>query len=256
MRIYNTDGEWEQLGRDDPYYGVISAGQYHRENLTESEKEAFFQSGDEHIAHILQVLRDHFDPGFSPHRALDFGCGVGRLLLPLAERAQQVVGVDVSTSMLAEARVNCAARRLDNVGLLQSDDQLSALTGSFDLVHSFIVFQHIPPPRGERIFRHLLEHLQAGGAGAVHFLYAKQTPSKMLEQWVKAHVPFSKYAFNLLRRRRLNTPQMQMYAYDLNRMLRLLQNNGISQVHAELTDHAGELGIILYFIKPKGIPRP
>ena len=59
-------------------------------------------------------------------------------------RAERVVGVDVSPSMLAEARRNCDARGARNVELLAAD-RLGTLAPEFDLVHSFIVLQHIPP---------------------------------------------------------------------------------------------------------------
>ena len=100
----------------------------------------------------MEVCKRHLDPSFSPKSVLDFGCGTGRLVIPLAEIADYVLGLDVSESMLWEARKNCKAHALNNVQLLKSDDTLSCLDGCFDFIHSFIVFQHIPVKRGIRIF--------------------------------------------------------------------------------------------------------
>ncbi|HKJ31811.1 MAG TPA: class I SAM-dependent methyltransferase [Balneolales bacterium] len=98
---------------------------------------------------ILKKIRKYVDPHFSINRALDFGCGVGRLLIPLSVYSSHVTGVDVSESMLDEARKNCEARQITNVDFIKSDDDLSLLNRKFNFIHSYIVFQHIPAKRGE-----------------------------------------------------------------------------------------------------------
>jgi len=67
---------------------------------------AFFESGRGHVEAVLASCKRYFGEGFQPRRLLDFGCGVGRVLLPFAELCEAVVGVDISESMLAEARRN------------------------------------------------------------------------------------------------------------------------------------------------------
>jgi len=43
-------------------------------------------------------------------RALDFGCGLGRLTQPLAERFDEAVGVDIAASMIEGARRQSGGR--------------------------------------------------------------------------------------------------------------------------------------------------
>ena len=74
---------------------------------------------------LWDAIRRWVAPRFAPRSALDFGCGVGRLLVPLARRCPSVVGVDVADSMLAQARARCDAVGVTNVRLLKSDDRLS-----------------------------------------------------------------------------------------------------------------------------------
>src|SRR5277367_1629330 len=100
----STDHEWEEWGRRDPYFGVLTHPRFRRANLTEAAKSEFFESGRLHVEYVMQVVRKHIDADFTPKRALDFGCGVGRILIPLAQVTQEVVGVDVSPSMLHEAK--------------------------------------------------------------------------------------------------------------------------------------------------------
>jgi SAM-dependent methyltransferase len=209
-------------------------------------KREFFQSGESHAHGVLATIRRYVDPGFAPRTVLEFGCGVGRLLIPFAKVVDEVVGLDVSPSMLQEARRNCDEHGLRNVRLLDSDDSLSTLTESFDLIHSCIVFQHIPAERGRAIFSKLLQHLRPGGVGAIQLTYSKTrfasthgiapaplaaTPAGASTQSIPAGAD----------------PEIQMNPYNLNEILFLMQCLGVQQFHVEFSDHGGELGVFLFF---------
>jgi 2-polyprenyl-3-methyl-5-hydroxy-6-metoxy-1,4-benzoquinol methylase len=245
----STDTAWEQWGRRDPYFGVITDPKFRGAGLNERTKQEFFESGESHIHGVLATIRKHLDPEFKPRVVLDFGCGVGRLLVPFARIAEEVVGLDVSPSMLQEARRNCDSYGLHNVRLLGSDDELSVLMGTFDLIHSCIVFQHIPVERGRTIFSKLLQHLRPGGVGAVHFTYSKAhfaethgiaPPSPPLLSTGASPQPVSTDA----------DPEIQMNPYNMNEILFLIQKQGILRFQTEFTDHGGELGVFLFFQKP------
>ena len=248
----STDREWEKFGQRDAYYGVVSHAKYRKDNLSADRKSEFFQSGEEHVAHVLERLRAHMGGDVDIRRAVDFGCGVGRLAIPLAKVAGEVTGLDVSESMLQEAARNAAEQSLANIRWAKSDDGVSALSGEYDFIHSYIVFQHIPVARGERIFAELLAHLSPGGMGAVHFSYGSVKRGKHVALFVQKHVPFAGNVANLIRGRGLFEPQMQMNMYSLNRLSRLLQQAGVQSCHIDFTDHRGELGAMLYFRKGTG----
>ena len=260
----STDKEWEKWGSKDPYFGVITHNEFRSRNLTDEGKIKFFETGRDEIRHVLEVARRHLDPNFSPKKALDFGCGVGRLVLALAEIAEHVVGVDVSKSMLRKAHKNFEERSVRNVSLLGSDDNLSSLNGLFDFILSIIVFQHIPVERGRLIFSHLLEQLEDGGIGVIQITYAKTrykqthgvSPKEgVLEQFKiyknRLKKVLRRRGYSLLRRPALGDPEMQMNPYNLNELLFQMQESGIRDFYAEFSDHGGELGVFLYFQKPK-----
>ncbi|EGJ09960.1 type 11 methyltransferase [Rubrivivax benzoatilyticus JA2 = ATCC BAA-35] len=161
----STDIEWEKWGARDPYFSVLTDPRFRVNAMTAQAREDFFALGRMHVDHVLHVIRCHLDGAFAPTRTLDFGCGVGRLVMPFARLGGEVVGVDISPSMLAEARRNCDQAGLSNVVLLPSDDALSAVAGDFDLVHSCIVLQHIEIPRGLVIFEQLVRRVRPGGMG-------------------------------------------------------------------------------------------
>lgn len=246
----NSDQNWEAFGKTDPYFGVISEDRFQQDRLDANAKEDFFAGGEEHIAGVIETIRRTVAPDFAPTRCLDFGCGVGRLVIPLARRFPEVVGLDISDSMLAEAKQNAARAGVTNVELLRSDDGLSQANGHFDLVHSFIVLQHIPKSRGEELLRLLIGKLGQGGVGALHFTYYNDLPKYMkLHRWLRETVPFMHYLFNLTKGRRFNTPYMMMENYDINRLIRIIKDEGITDLHMEMTHHGFFYGVMLYFQK-------
>ena len=247
MPINNSDKDWERFGKTDPYFAVLTAPEFHG-RLSEQERAKFFQSGETHIDTILSIIRERLDPSFAPARALDFGCGVGRLLLPLARRCREVMGVDVSTSMLAEARRNCDAAGVRNVQLVHGDDDLSGVDGGFDLVHTFIVLQHIPVERGEKLVRNLAAKLAPDGVGMFHVPYTagRQRLTARVLYWLRVNVPGGKWALNVLRGRAMRAPVMQMNVYSVTRLLDILWSEGCREAHVRFSDHDGARGVLLF----------
>jgi 2-polyprenyl-3-methyl-5-hydroxy-6-metoxy-1,4-benzoquinol methylase len=243
----STDIAWEEWGRRDPYFGVITDPKFRRSEMDDHVKREFFESGESHAHGVLTTIRRYIDPEFAPRTVLDFGCGVGRLLIPFAKVADEAVGLDVSSSMLQEAQRNCDEHGLRNVRRLDSDDSLSTLTGTFDLIHSCIVFQHIPAERGRAIFSKLLQHLRPGGVGAIHLTYSKTrfASTHGIAPAPLAAMPSPDASTQLIPSGA--DPEIQMNPYNLNEILFLMQRRGVQQFHAEFSDHGGELGVFLFF---------
>jgi SAM-dependent methyltransferase len=242
-----TDADWDKWGEIDPYFGVLSSDEYRTENLNAQSKAKFFRSGEQYIGQTLDEIRSHLDKDYHPERSLDFGCGVGRLLIPLAGLSKEAVGVDVSDHMLAEASSNCQKRSVNNVSFIKSDDALSNLTGTFDLIHSVIVLQHIPEKRGMLLIDSLLRHLDPGGVVAIQFYYGSDAP-KAIRGLVKLRykLPVANYARNLIRGRPLREPAMQLHTYDLNAVISLLEDAGVSSIYLKPFKDHGFRSVALY----------
>jgi len=239
MPTTNTDKAWEYFGQHNPYFAVLTQGQYTGEKWGEDAKREFFATGDRYVKSIVSTVCDNLSSRFCPTRALDFGCGVGRLVIPLARVCQFVTGIDVSESMIAEARKNVGERGLGNVAFVRGDDSLSELSGTFDFIHSFIVFQHIPPGRGVVIFKKLIDLLEDGGIGVLHVTYSHSSTTTLLRRCLKAakqSLPLFATMLNVLKGRPVREPVMQMNTYDVNRLLRILQESGCHEVHLRFTE--------------------
>jgi trans-aconitate methyltransferase len=247
----STDRDWEKWGKTNPYYGVISHEEYLGETLTDDVYEQFFRSGRQNVEKMLgriEELRGGKSKKFK--LALDYGCGVGRLSYALADHAKQVVGMDVAPSMLRLADTN--PKRPKNTEFRLADRELSELPSSYDLLVSYIVFQHIPPRVGMPTLRKLLDRLEPGGCFALQLTYAHDASIlAKLKLGLREWIPPLRYIANIARGRKYDTPNMRMHSYDLNRVHQMLQDSGVKRYSAEMTDHGGYLGVFLYGVKKK-----
>jgi SAM-dependent methyltransferase len=226
--MHDTDEHWKQWGEQDPYFAVLSEKKFRKGNV-EINRQEFFESGAEYVSGIIATAVRHFGP-LSKESALDFGSGVGRITIPLAQHFKKVTGVEISGAMIAEAQQNCRRFAVDNVAFVPSDDQLSQLSHPFDFVNSCQVLQHLPLTRGMHIMDRLLRSLKPGGVVALHFPVRHRLTS--LERFVyllKHHVPFARYGFNLLQGRRFSEPLMEMNQYNLIEVVALYSAHGIRE---------------------------
>lgn len=132
--------DWNELGKLDPLWAVLSdpARQFGRWNLDE-----FFRTGAELVWRIRETAAPYGLPRAS-HRALDFGCGVGRLTRALAPFFTECWGIDISEEMIRQARELNAA--VANCGFaVNTDPDLRAFPeNQFDFILCVLVLQHFP----------------------------------------------------------------------------------------------------------------
>src|SRR3984893_8684979 len=105
----------EEFIRREPYFTIVTDPRYLSANRTPEAEQEFFRSGERDVAEIYDIARQRVVVNFAPRRVLEYGCGIGRLAVALAGRAEQVTAVDVSPAMLA------AARRADNIEYISDD---------------------------------------------------------------------------------------------------------------------------------------
>jgi SAM-dependent methyltransferase len=228
----DTDADWRELGATQPYWGVLTHADYRTENLTPANLEAFYASGAEYIGDIVRRLKAA--TGKAPSgRALDFGCGTGRLAEAMTAHAQSVTGYDISPGMLEQAR--------KRQGKASYTDVLPA--GPFDWINSFIVFQHIPPERGLKLIEDLLARLAPGGLVSLHVTawrdeHLKPARASGLRRLLRP-------LLHRWRLARLPKGAIRMYDYDLSQVVERLNRAGVGELTLLPTDHGGHHGAIL-----------
>jgi 23S rRNA (uracil1939-C5)-methyltransferase len=105
--------------------------------------ETFFQVYTEQAEAIALLIRDELNLK-GDEIILDAYCGIGTLTLPLAQHAQQVIGIEVQGSAIDQARINAKLNGIENtefhVGTVE------ALLGGFEQLPDIVVLD--PPRRG------------------------------------------------------------------------------------------------------------
>jgi 2-polyprenyl-3-methyl-5-hydroxy-6-metoxy-1,4-benzoquinol methylase len=151
---------WEEKARVNAYHWVDSTE-------VDWDKEKYYQKGKTDVEnYFLSHLRSS---GISEEKmksmnVLDIGCGTGRLMRGMAPYFASVDGIDISDEMISKAKVdNAEIKNLSfHVGDGVSLDVIS--NQKYDLIYSFIVFQHIPNRKFiKNYFLNSYKHLKDGG---------------------------------------------------------------------------------------------
>jgi ubiquinone/menaquinone biosynthesis C-methylase UbiE len=147
---------WDARAREDAYYFIDNRLEYGG-----SDEERFWTGGP----HALELMETELGVSVEPNDdVVEIGCGVGRMSRALAARARSVRALDVSPEMVSRARE--LNEHLENVEFIVGDGR--GLAGikdeSADVVHSDVVFQHIPDPSITLSYvREMGRVLRAGG---------------------------------------------------------------------------------------------
>ena len=143
MRINRLSRDWDELAEQDALFVVLA--EPGREGGKWKLKD-FFATGEREIAQLLTHAESLGRPA-ERGRALDFGAGVGRLTRALSAHFHECVGVDVSGEMVRRARELNADR--ENCRFVHNllPDLSQFESGTFDLLYSSKVLQHLPNRR-------------------------------------------------------------------------------------------------------------
>lgn len=159
MRLGALKRHWERLGRRDPFGSVLTNRVMRH---SDSDLEQFFRSGAEEIAAALQRAQ-RLGQAISRRRALDFGCGVGRLTQAMADEFERCDGVDISAAMLRVARRRNRHPERCFYHLNVEPDLALFPDASFSFVYSTLVLQHMEPRYSKGYIGELLRVLAADG---------------------------------------------------------------------------------------------
>jgi len=151
---------WEGFAESDPFWAILTDAKKKYRAWTVDE---FFLTG---VSEMEIVFRYVHSLGLSldtKGRALDFGCGVGRLTQAMSEYIDNCIGVDISPTMIEMAnelnRVPLRCSYLVN----ESQTLPQFPSGCFSFIYSSLVLQHIEEEYAVRYLKELIRVLQGGG---------------------------------------------------------------------------------------------
>ncbi len=130
--------DWNRRAREDAHYYVAFGGR--------DQDEAGFDATAADVLKNLEAELKRLPANANRRawRALEIGCGPGRLMKPLSRHFGEIHGVDVSDEMIALARERLRGIPHAHVHATGGASLALFADESFDFVYTYAVFQHIP----------------------------------------------------------------------------------------------------------------
>ena len=149
---------YENLGEEQALWAVMTYPEYRIDESIDK----FFESGESEIDLQTKRLAD-LKIEYSTGSCLDFGCGGRRLTNAWAPHFENVTGVDISSTMIANAN---EIKRHENVTFLLNKNENLQTTESdtFDFVYSNKTIQHIPYPASKNYIKDFIRILKPRGS--------------------------------------------------------------------------------------------
>jgi SAM-dependent methyltransferase len=248
MDLKRLKANWELFARTDPLYAILT---FEGKQNNQWDTQEFFSLGKAEIERLLESIKS-LGLDLQRKRALDFGCGVGRLTQALAVHFDVVCGIDIAPTMIKLARqynrygdkcefyINCAG----DLSILSSN--------TFDLIYSSLALQHIDPRYSIGFIREFLRVLSPRG------LLVFQLPQAPLDSVQKKTKRSLRSLMPLPLRRLYHTlryggskPLMEMHGISKPEVLRVLEDSGgeiLSLTEDAMAEH-GWVSITYYATK-------
>lgn len=245
MDLKELKKNWHEFGRKDPFWAILSLPG------TEGNKwdlDQFFKTGRLEIEEALEfVARRGVRVNFG--RALDFGCGAGRLTQALAQRFEEAYGIDIAPSMIKLATeynqypesCHYQLNEESNLGCFQDKH--------FDFIYTCRVLQHMKP---EYAFNYIAEFVRLLKPGGVIVLQepteklpvpmeSSKTEADSAKSVLKRLIPqpllkwYYKARWEYLSSKQKQMPKMEMYGISIEEMKAFITKQG-AFVHAVVPD--------------------
>ena len=222
MNLRDVQRNWDAMGRRNPLTAILTT----RLNWDVGE---FFETGRREVEGLMRDIAE-LDAGPDVGRALDFGCGVGRLTQSLADHYDEVYGVDIAPSMIEKAEsLNRHGGRCRYV--VNGEDNLRMFPDEyFDLIYSNITLQHVKPVHALNYVKEFLRILSRRGIMVFHMPSAK-TGRKLMD-----YLPGGGA---VLVQRLVLGGAMEMHGVERDKLIRFIEGNEGEVLRVVPSDSAG-----------------
>lgn len=125
----------------------------------------FFDVGQKIVTDIDGILRDNGHNLSDKHNVLDFGCGCGRVLIPLSLTipSDRISGTDIDKHAIRWLQRNHSSFK--NLSVNGSKPPIEYADETFDFIYGISVFTHLPEKLQKLWLRELSRVMKPGGIG-------------------------------------------------------------------------------------------
>ncbi len=204
MDLKSLQKNWDKFGEMDPLWSILTMPD---KKGNKWQIEEFFATGMQEINIMMNFIKS-LDRAVQFRRALDFGCGIGRLSQSLAHYFEEVHGIDIAPSMIRLARKY--NRYSDKcIYHLNEKDNLSVFSNnSFDFIYSNITLHHMEPKYIKKYLREFVRVLEYKGLLVFHLLGEK--PSEKKSEFSIVHPAIKLFAYFKEKIKNLSTKKEQV----------------------------------------------
>jgi SAM-dependent methyltransferase len=175
--------DWNRRAKEDAYFYAAFARR-------QQSDEEFFASAADTIPTLEKELF-RLPASTTARRALEIGCGPGRLMGPMSGHFGEIHGVDISEEMITLAGERLRSIPNARLHVTEGSDLSMFGDGSFDFAYSYTVFQHIPSR--DVVLNYLRESRRVLKPGGILCCQLRGTPplktelERELETWTGCH---------------------------------------------------------------------
>jgi len=246
MSSKEGDPRFDALAAREPHFAVLTAPRFLQANLTADHEREFFASGEAVVDWMLRVIDAGLVPEFAPMTILEFGCGIGRLALPLARRPGAVTAADRSVPMLERARIEARRTAVDHIAFL-TPDALFAADRRFDLVVCYHVLQRLRRRDALLLVERLRALIAPGGVGVFQFPYRTETAAPIrAARWARQRIPGVNGLANRVRGKDAREPFIPTNLVPIPRMIDAFPAPEFRTTHIALEQHDGLTYAVLF----------
>lgn len=259
MDLSELKPNWDQLAKTDPFWAIIT---WPDKIGNKWQVDEFLEDRAREVQGVMEYVLS-LGINLPRRKALDFGCGVGRVTHALACYFDEVYAVDISPTMID------LARQLNRHGLKckyyinEKDDLRLFNDDTFDFIYSTLTLQHMKPrysrayikeflrilvPNGLLVFQQPSERILSRNDIEAENQRATLTARiiRIMGGWgrlIKRVSPeiLLKLYRELRRRSKKNIrkPRMEMYVITRQEVVKFLQDNGGKIVNIVQNQAAG-----------------
>ena len=230
---------WEKLAQDDPLWSILTIDE---KKGGRWEVDEFLATGV-HDVGVVSTRCKELGLEFTGNKALDFGCGVGRLSSAMLAFVDEVIGVDISASMIEFGRQLHMEKPIEFV--LNKKDDLSCFADEeFDLIFSLITLQHMPPKFAEKYILEFFRILRPGGLLVFQLPARSFTPETIFAPRGPIRKAIAKFLpghfLERFRHFRESVPRMDMFGIPPDKIENLVTEYGAQVVAYDELEHVAE----------------
>lgn len=238
MDINELKKNWDEFGKTDPLWAILSDS---KKRGNKWKLDEFFYTGQSEIDELMKYV-ESLGIDLQRRKALDFGCGIGRLTQPLANYFTEVYGVDIASSMIELANKYNRFGDRCSYYLNERDDLRLFRDAVFDFIYSNIVLQHMEPAYSKNYMKEFLRILTP------HGLLIFQLPGEQettLWQSLKSLIPT--FIVDLYRKLRYgditlkgDASRMEMFGTKKEEIVKFLEENNAKIIEIKRDRSAGK----------------